>query len=114
LKSLLLILTAALLAGCVRLKGVVQEEGSGRPVRTAVLTVGRPDGIGVLESHPVNQQGEFDFKISTADVHKVYVYDSAGSPEAALHLTESQLSDHMKLKLPRARRGEPEMVIPRP
>jgi len=109
----LLALTAALLSGCAHLKGVVLEEVSGRPVRTAVLTVGRPGGIGVLESHPVNQNGEFDFKISTADVHKVYLYDSAGSPDAALHLTESQLSDKMRLRLPRAPKPEPEMVIPR-
>src|SRR3954468_24992509 len=89
-------------AGCAHLKGVVVDEVGNKPVRTAVLTLGRPDGIGVLESHNVDQNGAFDFRISTLDLNKVYVYDSVAGPEASIHLRESELSEKMRVRLPRA------------
>ena len=112
-KIALMALAIAALTGCSHLKGVVVDEVSGRPVRTAVLTVGRPDGIAVLETHPVDSTGKFDFSISSLDVHQVYVYDGAASPEAALHLTSSQLNEKMQIKLPRAAKPETPMMVPR-
>jgi hypothetical protein len=99
--------------GCAHLKGVVVDEAGGRPIPTAVLTLGRPDGIGVLESHNVDERGRFDFRISTLDLNKVYVYDSAAGPEASIHLRESELGEKMRVRLPRAPKPETPMSIPR-
>ena len=107
------LLPALLATGCAHLKGVVVDEGGARPVPTAVLTVGRPDGIGVFESHKVDQYGKFDFKISTLDVHDVYVYDSATGPAASIHLAESEFGEKMKIRLPRVPKAETPMPIPR-
>ncbi|HVT79514.1 MAG TPA: hypothetical protein VHM90_02565 [Phycisphaerae bacterium] len=99
---------AAVLGGCTHLKGVVVEDPGGRPMRTAVLTVGRPGGIAVFERHPVDDRGRFEFSLSPADLSNVYLYDGATAPEATLrHVDESEFSDHMQLHIRRARPGNP-------
>jgi hypothetical protein len=114
LACLMWLLLPVALAGCMRVKGVVLEATGNRPVKTAVLTVGRPDGIAVYSSHKVDANGAFDFRISTVDVHNVYVYDGAAAPELTVqHLTESQLGDDMKIRLAKPPRQEPEMTVPR-
>ena len=111
---LMLILVPAALAGCMRVKGVVLEASGNRPVKTAVLTVGRPDGLAVYSLHKVDANGAFDFRISTVDIHNVYVYDGAAPPELTVqHLTESQLGENMQVRLAKPPRQEPEMAVPR-
>ena len=99
------------LSACTHLKGVVLEEPSQRPVRTAMLTVGRPNGISVFEQHAVNSNGEFDFQIMPVDENNVYIYDTAAGAElTARKIDRSEMNDHMKLHmrpLPRNNPGLP-------
>jgi hypothetical protein len=99
------------LGGCTHLKGVVVEEATGRPVRTAVLTVGRPNGIAVFERHPVDAHGAFDFSILPIDETNVYIYDSSADPELTTeHLDPGQLSDKMRLTMGPPPKQQPSMM----
>ena len=98
--ALLLVATLLVVGGCTHIKGVVLEERTGKALTTAVVTVGVPEGIGVLQNHPVDNQGRFDFQISPTDETAVYVYDSAGPAQNTLkHMDRSELSDHMTIKI---------------
>ena len=79
-----LILGALGIAGCMHVHGVVLNDRSGEPLRTAVIAVGRPGGIGVYGRHPVDDSGRFSFILYPKDDNNIYVFDSAGPPELTL------------------------------
>jgi hypothetical protein len=94
------ILSATLLAGCTHVKGVVLEEPSLRPSTTAVISVGRPTGIAVFDSHRVDAFGRFDFYLGPTDENNLYVYDGRSSPELTMRRIETyEISENMKLHL---------------
>ncbi len=96
------------LAGCTHLKGVVLEDPSGHPMQSAVLSVGRPGGIAVFETHPVDSKGRFDFSVMPTDLNDIYLYDAAADPEMTVrHVDESEMNDHMQLHMQRARAANP-------
>lgn len=96
------------MAGCAHLKGVVIEDPSGRPMRTAVFTVGRPNGIAILDRHTVDGRGAFDFSLFPTDENDLYLYDGAGDPELTMRRVDaSEMSDHMRLFLRAAPRQNP-------
>ena len=89
-----------MVAGCAHVKGVAVDEISGKPLRTAAFTVGRPDGIAVYERHGVDANGVFDFYLSPTDANFLYVYDSAGAPAMTMERVDSQqISESMKLRV---------------
>ena len=98
--SRLILLIGMLAGGCMHLKGVV-EEGSGRPSKTAVLSVGRPDAVAVYSRHPVDSKGCFDFWVSLVNEDNVYVYDRRGDPQTTLRrINETEMSENMHLLVP--------------
>jgi hypothetical protein len=82
-RSLWLMPVLALLPACTHISGVV-EQAPGRPLTTAVFSVGRPDGIAMYEQHHVDSRGHFDFYVIPTDEQHLYLYDSAGDPRATL------------------------------
>lgn len=104
-------LIGATLGGCTHLKGVVVEEQSGKPMRTAVLSVGRPGGLAVYATHRVDENGAFDFTLAPMDTTNIFLYDGAGDPETTMrHVEASEFSQNMKLRLRRAR--TPNIMLP--
>jgi len=100
--TLLLVGVTAMAAGCTHLKGVVLEDRTELPVKTAVFTVGLPGGVGVFEKHAVDDEGRFDFYISPTDESHLYLSDGKGDPVLDLRRVDSrEMSDHMKIILPR-------------
>jgi hypothetical protein len=88
------------LVGCTHLKGVVLEDPSQRPARSAIISIGRPGGIAVFDSHHVDQNGAFDFYIGPTDANNVYLYDGSASPElTARRIEPFEQSEKMKLHL---------------
>jgi len=114
MKLLLPVLTTLLLfSGCTHLKGVVVHDPSGQPASSAVLTIGRPDGIAVFDSHSVNERGEFDFLISSMDATNVFFYDSATDPVLTTqHVDRNMLGEKMKLHLGPPAKKETPMMVP--
>ena len=105
---LILLLCAVVLAGCAHLKGVVLEDPTQRPSSTAVLSVGRPTGIAVFDTHRVDQNGRFDFYIGPTDDNNVYLYDGATSPELTMRRVEPfEQGEKMVLHLRPASPGTP-------
>jgi hypothetical protein len=69
-------------------------------MKTARLTIGRPDGIGVFAQHDVDAEGRFDFYISPTDENALYVFDNAGSPQMTMRrIDRMELGENMKLHL---------------
>ena len=107
------LLAAVLLmvGGCTHLKGVV-EEAPGKPSRTAVFSVGRPEGVAVYSTHRVDSAGRFDFMIPAVDENNVYLYDERGDPSSTMRRVDrKEMGDHMQLMVPAGRSGN-EMMIP--
>ena len=103
-----LMVIAAALGGCTHVRGVVVEERTGKPFSTAVFTVGRPDGIGVFQTNSVDRNGRFDFQISPTDESALYVHDSSGDVTSTMRrIDHSEISDHMRIVLPRMADGAP-------
>ena len=102
LMLLAMLLSAVLLGGCMHLKGVVVDSATGRALATARLSIGHPAGLATFGTYPVDAAGQFDFTISLADETNIFVYDSAGPPDAAQRLETWELSDHMRIELQRA------------
>ena len=87
-------------ASCMHVKGVVLEERTQGPMRTAVITVGRPNGIAVYDSHQVDKNGAFDFYVLPTDEDNLYLYDGAGMPELTMErIDRMRVGDKMKLYL---------------
>jgi hypothetical protein len=76
-----------LLPACTHLSGVV-EQSPGRPLTTAVFTVGRPDGVGEYARYPVDSRGHFDFSIFLTDEQHLYLFDNAGDPRMTMRRIE--------------------------
>ena len=77
---------------------MVLNNRTGEPLRTAVIAVGRPGGVGTYGRHPVDDSGQFGFILFMKDDNNVYVFDSAGPPEMTVQ------------KLPRFEFGQPMTV----
>ena len=108
------LLFVASLTGCMQIKGVVVNEVTGRPIPSAVVSIGRPDGPVIYNQHRVNGDGEFDFKIALLDTTNIWVFDSAAAPSLTmLRVPEEQLGTKMKVRLRPPPRREPEMIVPR-
>jgi hypothetical protein len=110
--ALPLLVLCGTMIGCTHLKGIVYEDrpgtGGGRPMRSAMLSIGRPDGIAVYGTHSVDTEGRFDFYIGPTDLDNIFIYDGAADPTLTMHRLEpTQLSDHMVLRLRRASSGTP-------
>ena len=94
----------ALTGGCMHLRGVV-EEAPGRPSTTAILSVGRPEGVAVYSTHRVDAKGQFDFSMSMIDENNLYIYDGRGDPSSTLRRVDrSEMGLNMKLLVPPGRR----------
>jgi len=105
---LTLFLSVVVLAGCTHLKGIVLEDPTQRPSHTAVLSIGRPTGIAVFDTHRVDQNGAFDFYIGPTDESNIYLYDGASSPELTMRRVEPfEQSQKMVLHLRPASPGNP-------
>jgi hypothetical protein len=95
---------------CTHLKGVVLEEPSMRPARTAVFSVGNPNGIAVYDTHRVDENGAFDFYLSPTDENNLYLYDGSASPDLTLRrIAPFEMSENMLLHLRRATPGTPSL-----
>ena len=94
------LLASFALSACTHLSGQVIDDRTKKPVPTAVLSVGRPDGLGSFEKYPVDKDGKFDFKIFSSDDPYVYVWDSAGDPRATLQkLDRNSLRTNMVIRM---------------
>jgi hypothetical protein len=95
-----LALAALAAGGCTHIKGVVVEDPSGRAMKTARFSVGRPDSIAVYATHDVDARGGFDFYIAPTDENNLYLYDAAGDPQYTLQrIDRSQQSEKMQLRM---------------
>jgi hypothetical protein len=102
------LLLALAFTGCMHLKGVVLEDPSGRPSRTAAFSIGSPMGIAVYDKHSVNKNGEFDFFVLPTDSNIVFLYDGSAPPEMTLRrLAPHEFSEKMELHLRPASAGTP-------
>ena len=98
----LLLLMGLALPACTHVKGIVVDDRPGRPHPDAVFTVGNPDGIGVLQRNHADRNGRFDFYISPTDESLLYVYDSTqGASNTMRRIDHTEISDHMRVTLPR-------------
>jgi hypothetical protein len=105
-----LLLLALVLGACTHLKGVVLEEPSGRPARTAVFSVGNPIGIAVYGQHSVDRNGEFDFYVGPTDDNIIYLFDGSAPPEMTMRrLAPYELGEKMQLHLRPATPGTPSL-----
>jgi hypothetical protein len=96
------------LTGCMHLKGVVLDDPSLRPARSAVFCVGNPNGIAVFDTHRVDANGQFDFFIGPTDDNNLYLYDGSANPDLSLRrVAPFEMNDHMTLYLRRAAPGTP-------
>jgi hypothetical protein len=85
--------------GCTHVSGMV-EQAPGVPLRTAVLSAGRPDGIAVYATYHVNSQGRFDFDLFPTDESALYVYDGAADPRLTLRrIDERDIRPNMKIMM---------------
>jgi hypothetical protein len=101
-----------LLPACTHVAGIV-EQGPGQPMSTAVLSVGRPGGIGVSTPHKVDPRGHFDFYLAPTDESDLYLYDGAGDPKLTLqHIDEREIGTHMQLQLRPASGAMQDMETP--
>jgi len=97
---LLLCLVLAALTGCAHLKGVVTEPSSDRPMRSAVFTIGRPNGIAVYERHTVKADGSFDFYVLPTDEEELFLFDGLADPDLTMRrVSPSEFSEKMRLYL---------------
>ena len=97
---IILAASALVLAGCMRLKGVVVDEASGKPFTSAVFTIGRPGGIAVFARHPVDSRGNFDFRIGPGEETNLYIYDSVGDPTLSIRkLQQFELGQNMRIRM---------------
>ncbi len=104
----LFVLSAAAMGGCMHVKGVVLDDRSNQPMRSAVFTVGRPNGIAVLDRHAVDSGGRFDFYLLPTDADDLFLHDSMADPEFTMRRVDpSEINDHMKLLLRPAPRQNP-------
>jgi hypothetical protein len=106
LKFAVSLVAAIALCGCTHLKGVVVDAASGRPARTAVLSVGRPDGIAIYAVHPVDSNGKFDFQLGPTDEDNLYLYDSTAPALTERKIDRTEFGQNMKLKLDAPPKGE--------
>jgi hypothetical protein len=86
-RSLLFVPLLAFIPACTHVAGVV-EQAPGRPLPTAVFTIGRPDGIAIYASHHVDARGHFDFHVPATDEQHLYVYDGAADPRLTMRRIE--------------------------
>lgn len=97
-RASLMMAMLGMLGACTHVAGVV-ERRDGKPVPTAVFSIGRPTDIIMYGTYPVTADGHFDFYISPTDATNLYVYDK-GNPEATMRqLQTNEINDHMKLRL---------------
>ena len=102
-----LMLVAGALGACTHVKGIVVDDVTGRSHPSAVFTVGRPDGIGVLQRNSADGNGRFDFQISPLDESALYVYDGSAEPSSTMkRIDRTEINDHMRVTLPRTHPGE--------
>src|SRR4051812_18001675 len=89
----------ALFPACTHISGVV-EQAPGRPMTTAVFTVGRPDGIAKYAEHHVDSRGHFDFYLVPTDESHLYVHDGSADPRLTLRRIEAlELRQNMRVML---------------
>jgi hypothetical protein len=87
----------AMLPACTHISGVV-EQAPGQPLQSAVISVGRPDGIAVYSKHQVDSRGRFDIQLAPTDETNVYVYDGAGDPRMTMRRLEPiELKKNMRI-----------------
>ena len=96
------------LSACTHVRGVVVDERTNEGLSTAILSIGRPDGIAIYWQYPVDSKGHFDFYISPVDESNLWLYDSNGDPRVTMiRIDRTQINEHMKLSLrPAAANGD--------
>jgi len=112
MKRLLLLLPILLLAACTHVKGVVLQDPSQRPMTTAIISIGRPNGIAVYDQHKVDDHGRFDFYVGPTDEENLYIFDGASRPEMTMRRIQSyEISEKMELHLRSAIPANPALPI---
>ncbi len=110
LRFLPLLVAVTAFTGCIHIRGVVLQDPTNRPLTTARITVGHPGGIGVFATHDVDSHGRFDFYIGPTDDSDVYIYDTVGGPDDAMHLDRTEISDKMTIRMRAAGPPQPGMM----
>lgn len=94
------LLASSMVAACTHISGQVIDDRTKKPVPTAVLSVGRPDGLGSFEKYPVDKDGKFDFQIFSSDDPYVYVWDGSGDPRSTIqHIDKNSLRTNMVIRM---------------
>ncbi len=87
------------MGGCIHVAGVVVKM-DGKPLPTAVLSIGRPTDIANYGIHKVDAAGRFDFYIGPTDETNLFVYDGAGQPAASIRQVPSdEVGGNMRIKM---------------
>jgi hypothetical protein len=88
-----------LMSACTHVAGVVTRM-DGRPLTTAVFSIGRPSDIASYGTHHVDANGHFDFFIGPADDTNLFLYDGAGDPKLSIRQVDREdISGHMHLRM---------------
>lgn len=99
LKAAGLAAIAGMLSGCIHVAGVVVRM-DGKPLSTAVFSIGRPTDIANYGTHSVDAAGRFDFNIGPTDETNLFLYDGAGEPAATIRqISPEQISTHMHIRM---------------
>lgn len=94
------LLSALTLSACTHFSGQVVDDRTHKPIPTAVIAVGRPDGLGSFEKHRVDKDGKFDIQIISSDESYIYVWDDAGDPRMTLqHIDRNLLRTNTVIRM---------------
>jgi hypothetical protein len=88
-----------LMSGCIHVAGTVTQM-DGRPLSTAVFSIGRPEDIANYGTHSADANGHFDFYIGPVDETNLFLYDGSADPKLSIRQVDpDQISGHMKLRM---------------
>jgi hypothetical protein len=88
-----------MMSGCTHVAGEVTRM-DGRPLVTAVFSIGRPADIANYGTHTVDAKGHFDFYIGPADDTNLFLYDGAGDPKLTIRQVDrEEINGHMHLRM---------------
>ena len=92
----------AVLPCCTHVAGMATWQGTSFPAAGAELSVGPPGSTFTRHYYLVNSKGHFSFWISSLDKDNIWLWSGRGSPTLdATQLDPAQISDHMKIAVPR-------------
>lgn len=87
---------------CTHVAGMATWQGTSFPAAGAELSVGPPGSTFTRHFYTVNSQGHFSFWISSLDKDNIWLWSGRGSRNLdAMQLDPTQISDHMKIAVPK-------------